>query len=493
MKNYYAILGLSGTATDEDVKRNYRTLAKRYHPDVNPGNAEAAKKFADINEANAVLSDPEKRKAYDSELRAAHARANAARAQSASRGTQQAAQTMAQMQMQAQIQAQIKAQVQAQLLGVRERAFSEGYEKGKADGKAISKQVYGQEAARNKLKATEYARDRSELEEELFERDRELTKSAARIRELEEQLGWFRKATGENQITGMFADNLKSSASRAIELKKEIERLSVSQINVNNNPSAQLDRQKRMKEELTAVNEKLDSLKREIDDWKAKVRAKQQIAEADKYITAAERKARDWANKQKADALLAKPTHYGTLGLLIWATSEEINKAYEKLYKLYSDKSDPENAAKLIKLKTAFAVLSDAKKREEYNRSIGITAQRTEAERKLIRENAAAQDEYRGKLATRAFWVHFDELSALALSGDAEAQNALGEIYYKGETVQRDYVQAVYWFREAVAQKHPAAIYNLGACYLMGHGVTKNRGIGLGFLRQADNLGFRKS
>ena len=151
-------------------------------------------------------------------------------------------------------------------------------------------------------------------------------------------LGWFRKATGENQITGMFADNLKSSASRAIELKKEIERLSVSQINVNNNPSAQLDRQKRMKEELTAVNEKLDSLKREIDDWKAKVRAKQQIAEADKYITAAERKARDWANKQKADALLAKPTHYGTLGLLIWATSEEINKAYEKLYKLYSDK-----------------------------------------------------------------------------------------------------------------------------------------------------------
>ena len=81
MKNYYAILGLSGTATDEDVKRNYRTLAKRYHPDVNPGNAEAAKKFADINEANAVLSDPEKRKAYDSELRAAHARANAARRQ----------------------------------------------------------------------------------------------------------------------------------------------------------------------------------------------------------------------------------------------------------------------------------------------------------------------------------------------------------------------------------------------------------------------------
>ena len=143
--------------------------------------------------------------------------------------------------------------------------------------------------------------------------------------------------------------------------------------------------------------------------------------------------------------------------------------------------------------KTAFAVLSDAKKREEYNRSIGISTQRIETERKLIRENAAAQDEYRGKLATRAFWVHFDELSALALSGDAEAQNALGEIYYKGETVQRDYVQAVYWFREAVAQKHPAAIYNLGACYLMGHGVTKNRGIGLGFLRQADNLGFRKS
>lgn len=64
-KDYYAILGIPRTATQEEIKKAYRKLAMKYHPDRNKGNKEAEEKFKAINEAYAVLSDPEKRKLYD--------------------------------------------------------------------------------------------------------------------------------------------------------------------------------------------------------------------------------------------------------------------------------------------------------------------------------------------------------------------------------------------------------------------------------------------
>jgi curved DNA-binding protein len=63
--DYYKILGLDKNATAEDVKKAYRKLARKYHPDLNPNDAEANKTFQQVNEANEVLSDPEKRKKYD--------------------------------------------------------------------------------------------------------------------------------------------------------------------------------------------------------------------------------------------------------------------------------------------------------------------------------------------------------------------------------------------------------------------------------------------
>jgi curved DNA-binding protein len=63
--DYYKILGLPKTASETDIKSAYRKLARKYHPDVNPNNKEAEKKFKELNEANEVLSDPEKRKKYD--------------------------------------------------------------------------------------------------------------------------------------------------------------------------------------------------------------------------------------------------------------------------------------------------------------------------------------------------------------------------------------------------------------------------------------------
>ncbi len=63
--DYYKTLEISKTATEADIKKAYRKLARKYHPDVNPNDKESHKKFQQINEANEVLSDPEKRKKYD--------------------------------------------------------------------------------------------------------------------------------------------------------------------------------------------------------------------------------------------------------------------------------------------------------------------------------------------------------------------------------------------------------------------------------------------
>ena len=64
-RDYYEVLGVNKTATADELKKAYRTLAKKYHPDMNPDNPEAEQKFKEVNEAYAVLYDPDKRSKYD--------------------------------------------------------------------------------------------------------------------------------------------------------------------------------------------------------------------------------------------------------------------------------------------------------------------------------------------------------------------------------------------------------------------------------------------
>src|SRR5580693_5577587 len=64
-KDYYGVLGVKKSASVDDIRKAFRKLARKYHPDVNPGDKGAEEKFKTLSEANEVLSDPKKRKIYD--------------------------------------------------------------------------------------------------------------------------------------------------------------------------------------------------------------------------------------------------------------------------------------------------------------------------------------------------------------------------------------------------------------------------------------------
>ena len=64
-RDYYEVLGLQKSASADEIKRAYRQLAKKYHPDMNPGDSEAEQKFKEVNEAYAILSDTDKKAKYD--------------------------------------------------------------------------------------------------------------------------------------------------------------------------------------------------------------------------------------------------------------------------------------------------------------------------------------------------------------------------------------------------------------------------------------------
>ncbi|MCH5164961.1 MAG: DnaJ domain-containing protein [Clostridiales bacterium] len=568
MKNYYQILNIKPTATENEIKSSYRVLAKKYHPDVNPGNSAAADKFADINEANAVLSDPKSRAEYDAKLKESmsgrlnpesviakqRAQAQAAARQAArqaafrnsgmnmnnmnvsamrdatiARARQAAQAQAAARQAQAQAQAQFQnAQMQAQVQALRNQAYQNGREQGKAEAQAaaeaeinrLNESVRSLLAENKRLKRNveddsdlkrqlaDAEQDRRELEGELFNRDMELTKERDRADELEAQLNELRELGSADseaiQKVREEADNLHVMLEKARLCIKKLEQenkkleqdkkkleMDKSQFELKNQAQIHLqqDKRRQMQEEIEELHRQVATLTAEVETLRSENDQWQQYAKSEEFLSDAERRIEDWNKKAKADRRKAKSTLYGDLGVLIWATSEEIDDAYNKLCKRYAGKADESIVVKLAKIKEAYGVLSDPVKRSAYNASIAVTEEQIEEERRLIAENESLIEEYRNRIAGKEFWAHYDELTAAALAGDPAAQNSLGEMYYYGDEIENDFEQAVYWFKEAAKQKHPDAMFNLGICFMNGEGIELNIATGQGFIRQAAKLG----
>lgn len=492
MKDLYKILNLTASASDEAIKRSYRTLAKLYHPDLNPDNAAAAKRFEEINEAYDVLSDAQKRAEYDAKVRAEKAQARArAEAQNYARQTPVSNNAKTQSASEQTYEAQLQADANAVLTAVHDSAYKEGYTAGHNSASAEVAKLnntvakLSQENAALKKSASGFKSDRSELETELFDRDREIARGLDRIKELEAQLEWMRRASVTDSPNSVVTKQVTTSKQRIQNLRKALAEGGDGTAKIKDTTVlAQHERRKEINEQLLKLDKAVAMISDELKDMDEQIARRHNMAETDRMISSMEANAEAWAKKTLEDQKKAAGTLYGTLGVLIWATDEQIEEAFDKLIALKTDADEKQ------KIKHAYAVLSDRKSRAEYDESIGYSEDVIIHEQVLIKENEAAQEQYRSKLAAKEFWTHFDELSSLALAGDAEAQNALGELYYKGDTIERDFTHAVYWFREAFENRLPAAMYNLGVCYRNGEGVHKNATIASALFRQAALRGY---
>lgn len=524
MKNYYQILNIKPNATDDEIKRSYRVLAKKYHPDVNPGDSSAASRFAEVNEAHDVLSDSQKRKEYDQKLKEANApkprpediiarqraTAQAAARQAMRNGytggsgsmdpssyVQRAAQAQAAAQAAAQAQAQT---MQAQMTAIKNNAFKAGHDQGVSEARAQANKEIQKlnsdlrtlrlENSKLKNELSDIERDRSELERELFNRDRELTFEKSRIVTLEGKLRASASRVEIGRSDAEFDELNETIAALREQVKRYEQDKQQSDLRNQAQIDLQLDKRRNMQAQIDELNEKVETLTRELEDARVELEQWREYAKTEDFMDETARKLEEWAMKEKADKKFAKPTLYGPLGVLVWATDEEIKEAYDKLVKRYSSKGDDEaNAEKLDALNRSYEELSDPDRRAKYNESIGIDDERIQKERALREEMEQLEKKYREQMESQEFWQQFDELTFNAQAGDADAQNRLGEMYYFGDEIEQDLDQAAYWFKEAAKQRHADAMYNLGVCFIKGEGVERDDVTGLRFIKQAAKLG----
>lgn len=477
MKDLYRILNVDRNASDEDIKKSYRLLVKRYHPDATRGDKVAAqRRFEEISDAYSVLSDVRSRAEYDAELAAVRLFGN----------TEPIPDTFVTA------DPVLAANVQSIL--------AHGYKSGYIDGALVNnsrQQGSAGDASKllgdiEKLKA-ELKKSYTEtaaLKRDLAERERNIEQLEECVDVLDGKLEWLRQVGISDYHDNVIANKNKAATAEASRLRADIETCATQDMPEETVTTvAQQVRRKQIRERLVQIEAELGNFAAELSEIDSVEAQKRLLEESEETMESLKAHAEAWAKKARHDRKLAKPTLYGLLGVLIWALPQEIDDAYERLTKRYEgDDGDPE---KLKQVKQAYLTLVNPSLRAKYDLSIGYTQDMIDSERKLIAENAKLQAEYKKKLEQRTFWDKFDSLSSLALSGDAEAQNALGEMYYMGTNIPRDYKHAVYWFGEAFEQSHPCATYNLGICYYNGHGVERNVDMARSIFRQAKNLGYK--
>lgn len=458
MRNYYKILGLKFGVSDEEVKRAYRELAKQCHPDLN-GDAASAEKFADISEAYETLGDPALRAEYDKKVQEKMAAKRAATAQN-----QSFAQAYAQTMNNGYDQAYRMA------ADAQKSAYNKGYAQGFTDAKGQAEQ-----------NAAAWRRENESLRARLREAEERENASAERLRQTEAAAD---RRAAELTKTAPVKENDKQMRSRIEKLTGELSAAGERIDRLTAERKYYEERYGEAKTRLNTLEEELETTRRQLATWE----------EYGKTLDAAEdieRTEVEWERLKRDYKKRSKPTLYGTLGVMFYAQAEEIRDAYIKLANRFKKKADSDKnyEEKLFAVNDAYKTLSDPDLKAAYDLSQGID----EAERE---EAADKQREYEERLKTlyaekeeQDFRVYLEELMFSAQTGEADAQNTLGEMYYYGDEIEKDPGQAVYWFKESAKQRNPDALYNLGRCFLSGEGVAADENAGKGFIKQAAALG----
>ena len=539
MKDYYKILGVSPTATKDAIKQVYRTKAKLFHPDLNQSNPDAADKLAKVNEAYDIIGDDAKRKTYDQQVAQHKARLRAQSApppppmqnmygqsshagqshqyqQSAfSQAAQQAAQQAA-YQAQAAAAAQAAAQAQQRpyvgsqipIEQLTANAYNNGYSKGFSD--AAVKQKESERALSVQIKALESLM--AAAQDERNRAESSIRTLEIRLREKDEKL-----------------NALDKEKEALLDLMDEQDQANVQHISQINYPNTQ-DKEKENRRtteyilKISALEQDVIKAKAEAEDFKNRSAASEDIVFSNEIeinrlreenrlleekIVGLEQHIAARATNDSHEELVAtrdkkirevkkriKATHYGTLGVLFWADNDEIKKAYDKLMARYNfklGKGDSKSSQKIKEIEGAYKSIKSEALRNIYNKTIGITEQEVKDERKTAEEFESTEKTLLDQKAEDIFWAQVEELTFNAQTGDADAQNQLGELYYYGDEIDKDLPQAFYWFKEAAKLSHPEALFNLGRCYVNGEGTERDAIKGLGFIKQSAKMGCKQA
>jgi len=491
MKDYYKILGVPATASKEQIRQMYRSKAKLLHPDLNQNNPEAAEKLIKINDAYDTLGDETKRKVYDQQV--AQFRAQL-RAQQAPPPPSYPPPHMYQNTQQV-VRPMYNPQFNVDQLTA--NAYHQGYTKGYGDASIKQKESERTMAVQIQtfeelLRAAQEERGRTEINMRTLE---------LRLRETQENM---HKAISEKDaVLALFDEQMQAIGKadscdneKLAALNRQISELT-RQLGAAQDKAKDLQARCEAGEAIVFADElEVNRLKEENRTLEDKIASLEQYVAAratsdshDELVVKREQKIKDIKKR-------IKNTHYGMMGILFWADKTEIQKAYEKLkarYVFKKSKGDAKSGEKLKELDDALATLLDDAKRKAYNASVGISEREVKEELKTAREFANQEKKLLEQKAEDSFWAQVEDLTFLAQTGDADAQNHLGEMYYFGDEIEQDLAQAFYWFQEAAKLSHPYALFNLGRCYANGEGVDRNRIKGLEFINQAAKLGNKQA
>lgn len=462
MRNYYKVMGLKFEATDDEIKHAYRDLAKQCHPDMHPDDKDAAARFAEISEAYETLGDSARRAEYDRQVQEMMAARRAAAQQQQQRTVPP---NFSQAFHQTVNQTQAAAFRMAETNG-----YNRGYAQGFNDAKTQAEQSL-----------TALKRENAQLKKRAEEAEQR-EKLAADRRKADEQAAEQRTADLVKPTQGKESD--KQMRHRIEKMTEELNAMSGRIDRATAERRYYEEQYAAAKAELAALTEELEITRQQLATWE----------EYGKTLDAAddiEKTEVEWERLKRGYKKRSKPTHYGTLGVMFYASIEEIKDAYHKLVDRYKKRADTDKKAaeKLFAVNDAFKVLSDGKQKAAYDLEQGFTeeecAQAIETQTKYEQQ---LQSLYAEK-EEQEFKAYLEELMYSAQVGDAEAQNTLGEMYYYGDEIEKDWEQAVYWFKEAAKQRHPEAMFNLGRCFIGGEGVEADAARGNGFVKQAAALG----